>query len=221
VNDEEALEIADARYDLLPERKLLIGLVPVAGGAIAGYLGDRRDRIARRAAEFQTIMLQQSRLTPEEILEKIAGDERLEELFWFVLDAATRTSLETKRKALGRLLGERLLDDASVDETELFLRTLAGLESVDLRLLSLIESFGAIRQGVQVKHCLESKVEGGVPRAVAQPLFSNLTSRGLIESDRVIDGGTAEGSSDDWDSDGYLITSFGRDLLRWIREAEV
>lgn len=126
--------MADARYDLLPERKLLMGLIPVVGGPIAGYLQDRRDRNAKRAAEFQTAMFEESRLSPQEILQRIAEDERLEELFWSAVRKALQTSARSKRRAYARIMAGGL-DDARIEDTQFYLRVLDDIEPAEITLM--------------------------------------------------------------------------------------
>jgi hypothetical protein len=80
----------------------------------------------------------------EELLERIASDERLLSLLDTTVDAAARASTEQKARALGRALAEGALasDDAKIDEAAFMARVIADVETIDIRVLA---NFAALR----------------------------------------------------------------------------
>ncbi|MDQ6944741.1 MAG: hypothetical protein M3256_00410 [Actinomycetota bacterium] len=129
-------------YDLLPEKKLLLRLaLPYVGEKVAEYLQDRREREMRRAEQFRQLVLDRSKLEPEEILERVATDERVEELFWNAMEVATHSSLEDKRKAAAGILSDGLKDDALVDQHFLHLRLLDNLDAPEFAIVRALRLY--------------------------------------------------------------------------------
>lgn len=194
-------------YDLLPEKKLLVGLIPGVGGPIASYLQDRRDRQMRRAVEYQAALLEQSQSAPEVILEQIANDEQLEELFWLTLDAATRTRLEEKRKALGRLMGACLMDDAKIDMCNLFVRALADIDEPEILALK------AIGQGEAPVDIVRLTSRLGQPLEVASVVLGRLISNSLVL--KVAEGQDSEPPYPNVSQ--YVASEFGHNMVHWLK----
>jgi hypothetical protein len=78
----------------------------------------------------------------EELLERIAADERLGDLLMMAVEAAAKARLRQTIAALGRAVASGVLagDDASIDELELVIALLGELSAVHIRaLLALAE----------------------------------------------------------------------------------
>lgn len=99
----------------------------------------RTDLHERKRSRFEE-MRQAASFTDEELgaaFKRVGEDERLADMFELAAEAAMRSSLETKRRALGRALRLGLLatDDAQVDASEILMRGLVSLEGSHVRLL--------------------------------------------------------------------------------------
>ena len=120
-----------------PIENLIIGLVPYVGQQVADFQRDRyvlalhRQRLVAEAAAEATGW------TPEELLEAVAADEHLGDMLLRALEAARRSGVEEKLRALGRAVatGALATDDADVDTAELLIRTLDDLEAPEIRRL--------------------------------------------------------------------------------------
>ena len=210
-------ENTDRDRDFTPEKKLVVGMIPGYGSLFATYIQDRRDRELKRAAEFQDAAIQAAGLRPEDFLRQVADNERLSELFWFAMDAATRTTIEEKRRTLGRLFSSGIIDDAKIDEMEIFLRTLAALEAPELRVLRLATLFGEPPTPFVADRLSSMRTSGGLTSVLIQPMIDSLASKGLLKVANV-ESTAHEHKYYAPDTIFYEVSVFGKKLLSWIKE---
>jgi hypothetical protein len=126
-------------WDWGPERALLRSLSPRAG-ALVDYAEASRARAGRRVEEMALTAVEASGLDAEELLGRIAESEQLSVLFAIAVEAARRSQLQAKVRALGRAVASGALaaDEATVDEAQLVAATLATLEAPHIRALLLL-----------------------------------------------------------------------------------
>jgi hypothetical protein len=144
-------------------KRQLRELVPAAGGSVSGALiglavGGPAGAVAgavaepaveqlvkealalrrRRAERVYELAAVEAGISPEELLQRILGDERLLGLAAAVVAAASETALDAKIRALGRALatGALAADEAVVAEQRLLVNILADLEAPHVRLLA-------------------------------------------------------------------------------------
>jgi hypothetical protein len=99
-------------------------------------LGRRR---VERAAETLVDAAGAADMPLPEFMDKAVSDDRRQELFARTLTVAQDTALRSKRRALGRALAAGVVgDDARIDEELLFIRAVADIDTMHIRLLALI-----------------------------------------------------------------------------------
>lgn len=120
-----------------PEALLVLRAVPHIGTALAQYAIDRHNRRLQRAGEVVTTAAETLELDPAVLIERIIEDDRLADLLNDAIQAAARSGLETKRRALGKVLAQAVAgDDAEVDEAMMLAASLAHLEPVHVRVMA-------------------------------------------------------------------------------------
>lgn len=127
-----------------------------------------------------TSAMEGSGLGFEELLLRITESEQLSILFAMAVEAAQRSHLEAKARALGRAVasGALLGDDAALDEAQLVTATLAALEVPHIRaLLSLSEARKAA-PGKAAATLIEEGLQ--TDTGAAQAILAVLTHQGLI-----------------------------------------
>jgi hypothetical protein len=124
-----------------PYSQFALKLIPKVGEEIAQLRVDLYQRRVSRAKEAIDISLDATQLEPEEFLRRIREDEALLALFNLSIDAAMRSRVANKRKAIGEALGSALNDTAILDESELIIKALDDLDVPHIRLLFQIGSF--------------------------------------------------------------------------------
>lgn len=126
-----------------------------------------------------TSAMEGSGLGFEELLFRITESEQLSILFAMAVEAAQRSHLEAKARALGRAVasGALLGDDAALDEAQLVTATLAALEVPHIRaLLSLSEAGAAPDKAAATLIKEDLQTDTGA----AQAILAVLTHQGLI-----------------------------------------
>jgi hypothetical protein len=124
----------------LPETLVRAGLslVPGIGGALAELVTYTqeldRHRVAEMANETRELVGDD-----EKFLSALRHDNRLLDILRDAADAAGRTEWQAKRRAMGRVLGQAVLDDAQVDELAIMLVALQALEPIHYRYLAQLE----------------------------------------------------------------------------------
>lgn len=182
-----------------------VALVPWVGGAASVLVGHHY----RRRAESYASALAES-LTDEQLRDLedlIRHDEQLQDLLLDGVEAAMKTRVDAKRRALGRILARAVSDPARLDEIELVQTSLAGIEAAHARVLSVFME--------KQDRVLRSELEAAEPRltAVLSHLLAALTREGVIYQS-LIDGGDVIGNSDP----GYSLTEFGELLVAYLRD---
>jgi hypothetical protein len=112
-------------------------LTPIAD-AIATFaarkLGQRR---IEHAAETLTDAATAAEIPLSEFIDKAVSDDRRHELFARTLTIAQDTALRDKRRALGRALAAGVMGDvAQIDEELLFIRAVADIDEMHIRVLA-------------------------------------------------------------------------------------
>jgi hypothetical protein len=161
---------------------------------------------------------------------KIAASEQRLSLAGQALSAGAETTMGDKIRALGRSLAMGVEDDARVDPELLMVAALRDLEPPQVKVLAAISSqppMGNVVYENRLRAALTPEVE-----AVLMPVLATLTRHGLVEPERVNLAKMyrdAERQSNRTGQDlssymhvkmlGWLVTDFGRELLRRLQEA--
>ena len=120
-----------------PIENLVVGLIPHIGQQVADFRRDRYVLELHRARVVAEATAEATGWSPEELVEAVASNERLADLLLRALEAARRSGVEMKLRALGRAVGSGALaaDDAEVDTAELLVRTLDDIGAAEIRRL--------------------------------------------------------------------------------------
>jgi hypothetical protein len=146
--------------------------------AAIGRLGRRR---VERAAETLTDAAEAAKMPLQEFMDNAVSDDRRQELFARTLTLAQDTALRSKRRALGRALAAGVVgDDARIDDELLFIRAVADIDTMHIRLLDLLQQPDG-HQGWSYKDVVDA--DPGLAPA-ARALLGTLELHGLVASRR-------------------------------------
>ena len=185
--------------------EVAIALIPWVGGAASVLVGHHYRQRAEAYASALAESLTEEQLHDLEDL--IHHDEHLQDLLLDGVEAAMKTRVDAKRRALGRILASAISGPTSLDEIELIQAALADIEAAHARVLSVF-----VEKRDQV---LRSELEGAEPdlTSVLSHLLAALTRQGVIYQS-MVDGGDAAGNSDP----GYSLTEFGELLVQYLTD---
>jgi regulator of extracellular matrix RemA (YlzA/DUF370 family) len=120
---------------------------------------ERRQRAVLEVAEESI-----ADLTPEQFLQRLVDDERLTMLFNKAVRAAVETPAEAKRRAMGRVVGAALKDDAEIDQLALIMEALIDLEAPHFATLARIKAAATFGEGAVFATKAGDAVEAGLRR---------------------------------------------------------
>lgn len=193
---------------------MALAALPAVGGSLAILYQDVLARRRLNVTQVLSIALDGFAGSSEEFIDRFRDDERLQMVFARAMEAASRTSLGQKIRALGPLLGEAsdAASDGELDDVELLLWALEDLERPHV---AALQELGRYRSDDELAADTEnigddpSRLERlEYTRSVAEPVIATLLRHGLV----------AQQSGYDL----YLagVTPFGRKLLTFLhREA--
>jgi hypothetical protein len=176
-----------------------LAAIPHIGGPLSVLVADVAVRDRARVTEVGMTAIEAAG-SPEVLLDAVQGDERVADMLVTAAFAASRTSVEDKRRAMGRVVGRAARDDAAIDETQLMLRVLIDLEAPEFNVIARIAVVRGDRDAAR-------SITDGAPFPVASALIRN----GLVETGTTYDG----------DQVVVGLTPFGRSLLDFVREGSV
>lgn len=153
---------------------------------------------------------------PDVLAQRLGESEALDAAFVAAVTSAASSALLAKRRLLGRLINQAVLDDAEVDHTELVVGILGQIDAPHVRALEAIrraeveaQEAGEVlprAQGAEREINVRIKAAGD---AQPPPVLAALVSLGLLES------------ANTWDGTALVkgLTAFGNDLLDGLRDA--
>ncbi|MDP9066726.1 MAG: hypothetical protein M3N53_00055 [Actinomycetota bacterium] len=208
-----------------PELLLALRVIPKVGDALATYVVERHQRRLARAGEVISSAAQLTGKEPEQFVQDVSQNERSLDLLHDVIEASARSRLETKRQALARVLARALEgDDASMDDAEMLLATLAHLEPVHIRVMAgMFSVVGGRRHAFPLKETSiahKATLEGSVVEAA----LLQLQAWGVVSSEmdlqRVLER-RSEGRGAPWDYDpNFSLTRHGLAIADLLEEPE-
>lgn len=157
-------------------------LGPPMTAALSTVLWKLGTRRRSHAEETLTDAAKSASVPIEEFLEMAVSDERSQELLARTLTIAQDTAMRDKRRALGRALAAGVGgDSARVDEELIFIRAVADLDPVHIRLLTLLATDTPQPHG-SGPAWRTREIEGRDPglREVLPVLLATLELHGLI-----------------------------------------
>lgn len=184
-----------------------------AGFPITAQLqGQLTRRYRARADDFTS----QITAPPETLQRRLEGSERLDALLVAAAQAAAVTADQGKRRLLGRLINQAVLDDAETDNAELMVGILRQIDGPHVRALEAIRRAElAAEEAGEVEPVAEGAERPIVPRIEEAGRRQPHPVRRLLDSLGLVDSAATYGG-------GPLITGtsqFGRELLDDLRAA--
>ena len=95
-----------------------LAAVPVIGGPLEVLVSDVAARDRDRVTEVGMTAIDAAG-SPKVLLESVQRDERVADMLLMAAFAASQTSVEGKRRAMGRVVRRAARDDAAIDESQL------------------------------------------------------------------------------------------------------
>ena len=194
------------------------GLVLVFGAMQVPVVDARMQRIIDKRVEqvklFGIEVGRFSDLDADEILERLASNPDVVDLFVRITDELHRTTLEGKRRAFARVLASALRDDTVIDTARLLERAIENLDSVHFRALAIIAAGPAdhierdgnqVTGGTSVERLAE---QAPGPAGVHHSIAATLASNGLVRDVAIGGWGYSEPS--------WGVTDFGREFLALV-----
>src|SRR3954453_10371987 len=114
-----------------------VSAVPVIGGSLATVIGDTLERRRDRVSEFGEAAVA-ALGSQEALLDRLQVDERVSDLFVDGAVAASSTSMQAKRKAMGKVVARAASDDAEIELMQLVMSALADLDAPHFSTLAKI-----------------------------------------------------------------------------------
>lgn len=160
-------------------------LLAVTAGILA--LGDKLNKQQeRRLLEVLKAAAEETGMDAEDVIQHLLGRDDLVLLAAEAIDAARRSQLEGKARALGQSLGSILADDALIDLESVWIRILSVVEPPHTRILGMfLEHTATMGSGLKLwgtGTILKVSQIGdrlGLQEAVL-PLIEDLTRSGLL-----------------------------------------
>jgi hypothetical protein len=176
-----------------------LAAVPVIGGSLATVVGDTLERRRDRVSEFGEAAVE-ALGSPEALLERLHAVERVSDLFVDGAVAASSTSMQAKRLAMGRVVARAASDDAEVELMQLVMSALADLDAPHFAILA------KIAEGGQENLDWARLVTDAAP----DPVVAALVRHGTVATVGTFDGGLVVSG----------LTSFGRLLLDYVSDSD-
>jgi hypothetical protein len=173
-------------------------LFPVSGGPLSVLVADVATRDRARVTEVGTTAIEAAG-SPEVLLDAVQRDERVADMLVTAAFAASQTSVQGKRRAMGRVVGRAAQDDAAIDESQLMLRVLIDLDAPEFQVLARIAGVGGDQDAAR-------SIADSAPAPIAQALIRN----GLVNTAGTLGGGLAI----------LGLTPFRRSLLDFVHEGD-
>jgi hypothetical protein len=183
---------------------------PIATKIASWVVVKLAERRVKHAAETVLDAAEAAKLPLDEFIDKAVSDDRRHELLARTLFIAQDTALRNKRRALGRALAAGVMgDDAKVDEELLFIRAVADVDEMHIRLLQRMLNPGPIGGG-GLSWTANAIASADPDLAVGVlALLGTLELHGLVETaiaNRAIPGAVSSVTT-------YGVTPLGRHFL--------
>jgi len=198
--------------------KMAIATVPYVGGPLGVLYEDILARRKARVSAMGIAALSRFEGTSEHFVMRLGEEPRLGGLFVTAAEAAARTTVDEKARAMGLLLADAADargNESSFDEKELLLLALADLEWPHIRALGELGSFptdeelhqqGKSNQTLGASPKREDRLRA--IEALPSPVLAALLRHGLVQQESAVDGLYVNG-----------LTPFGHKLLAYLQGA--
>jgi hypothetical protein len=209
-------------FSINAEIELIKGLAGPRAAALIDYARAWRDRLSVRRARFAETVIQESGLSPEELINKLVDNEEFASLFEAALDASARSAYEQRLQLLARVVSQAANDIASVDDAQLVAATIRDLHPPHVRALTIL---GDYREG----HPLPPR-KGGITLRPSNPGGVTGSAKCLVQflhtSTHVADAisATLERQGLIWNEgpghEAWDVTDYGLRILDLLRSTD-
>lgn len=187
---------------------------PRFAGSIEILYTDLRKRWSARG---QTVIDQVERVaTAEQIQARLAESEQLDAAVLAAITAAAASGLDAKRRLLGRVVANAVLDDAKVDEASLIVDVLAQIDAPHVRCLE------AVRRAKDEARAADElgPVARGAEQEISQRVLDAAASYPAPVLQRLISVGLLDGHVS-WDGVSIIAgtTTFGDQIVDELRKS--
>jgi hypothetical protein len=211
-------------FDWTPEVELVKGLSPRLGAVLA-YAQAVSERSTARRKMFVGAVLEDSSLGTDDLIRHLHDDERMSALFETALDAAARSTYETKLLLLARVVAQAIDDAASIDDSVLMATTIRELEPPHVRAFAILAKSPTYLTGSDRIRAIEAKRDD--EDAVYPTASSWLLRYEMDVSDDIADAlsGMVERQAliinDAPASCSWTVTEYGRRILDHLRAVDL
>jgi hypothetical protein len=213
VNDEPNAEEVPSVTDIVS--RAAIQASPRLAGSLSILYDGFRQRWLARARE---VVDEVEKRVPSDLLsQRLVGSQELDATFLAAVEAGASSGLEAKRRLLGKVVAEAVLDDAKVDHATLITHMLAQIDAPHIRCLEAI--YRAKKQAAAAGQLSPTA------RGAEQPIHQDITNAGRAYPAPVLVALVSLGLLDasvTWDGVALVKgpTTFGQHLLDELRTAD-
>jgi hypothetical protein len=195
-----------------------LSAIPVVGGPIQTLFDAFEERVRHRAETTANEICEKAGGVGA-VLSRIDENPELETLVTQAIEAATRTTMEAKRRLLARAAVAALNDDQKVEPAAMIVSTLSVLEPVHIHALARLAEAAKSSQQDESERSAVMRAASG---AEAVPVLAALVQTGVVLTSTMIAQG--DGTIIPAERSGHIliydVTGFGYLLLAYLRTAD-
>lgn len=196
-----------------------LSAIPMVGGPLQTVFDAIEER-TRHRAETTTREICESVGGADTVLSRIDKNPELEPLLSQAIEAATRTSMEAKRRLLAQAAAAALEDDQKVEPASLIVATLSQLEPVHIH--ALVRLAKAAKSSPDQDEIQRREVMRAASKVEPVPVLAALIQTGVAIATTTVWHGNGTGTPAE--ESGHIlihdVSDFGHRLLAYLRAAD-
>ncbi|CML55875.1 secreted protein [Mycobacterium tuberculosis] len=196
-----------------------LSAIPMVGGPLQTVFDAIEER-TRHRAETTTREICESVGGADTVLSRIEKNPELEPLLSQAIEAATRTSMEAKRRLLAQAAAAALEDDQKVEPASLIVATLSQLEPVHIH--ALVRLAKAAKSSPDQDEIQRREVMRAASKVEPVPVLAALIQTGVAIATTTVWHGNGTGTPAE--ESGHIlihdVSDFGHRLLAYLRAAD-
>lgn len=196
-----------------------LSAIPMVGGPLQTVFDAIEER-TRHRAETTTREICESVGGADTMLSRIDKNPELEPLLSQAIEAATRTSMEAKRRLLAQAAAAALEDDQKVEPASLIVATLSQLEPVHIH--ALVRLAKAAKSSPDQDEIQRREVMRAASKVEPVPVLAALIQTGVAIATTTVWHGNGTGTPAE--ESGHIlihdVSDFGHRLLAYLRAAD-
>lgn len=196
-----------------------LSAIPMVGGPLQTVFDAIEER-TRHRAETTTREICERVGGADTVLSRIDKNPELEPLLSQAIEAATRTSMEAKRRLLAQAAAAALEDDQKVEPASLIVATLSQLEPVHIH--ALVRLAKAAKSSPDQDEIQRREVMRAASKVEPVPVLAALIQTGVAIATTTVWHGNGTGTPAE--ESGHIlihdVSDFGHRLLAYLRAAD-